>query len=148
MAEATGDTGGEKTPTGGQAEEIIRDIRDTVEGDESAVENAVRQQGPRKSKYQIEKSFGLMGCVAIIIGSVMGSGIFGAPNLNVVAVDSLAISILIWLRVGVIVTVGALCYVEIGCTFPLSGGDYSYLTVMYGVCGGCLYQWASNVLIM
>ena len=74
-------------------------------------------------------------------------GIFGKPVQAIQAVDSLGTTLILWLFCGILYTLGGLIYAEIGTTFPVSGGDASYLLIFYGPLGGTLYQFGANLFM-
>jgi L-type amino acid transporter 5 len=75
-------------------------------------------------------------------------GIFAAPQAILIVTQNPALTLLIWLIYGIIALVAALCYVELGCTFPVSGGDYAYLNECVGSFAAFLFQWAANLISM
>lgn len=78
---------------------------------------------------------------AIIIGIVVGIGIFKTPPIVAANVDSEFAFIGLWLIGGLLTVVGALCYAELGSARPHAGGEYHYLTEAYGHGLGFLFAW-------
>lgn len=66
--------------------------------------------------------------VALIVGIVVGAGIFRTPSLVAANADSSTAVLLAWTAGGAISLVGALCYAELVAAFPSAGGDYHFLT--------------------
>jgi len=64
----------------------------------------------------------LLDAVAMIVGIVIGAGIFKAPSIVAGSVSSEHVFIALWIAGGVISLVGALCYAELGSAFPNTGG--------------------------
>ncbi len=85
--------------------------------------------------------------VAVVVGVVVGSGIFGLPPLVAGSVDSSAAYMVLWLAGGVIMLAGALCYAELGSAYPGTGGEYQYLSRAYGPSVGILFAWARGTVI-
>ena len=85
--------------------------------------------------------------IAIIVGIVIGAGIFKAPSLVAGNVPSEAWLIGVWLAGGAISLVGALCYAELAMAYPHAGGDYHFLTLAYGKRLALLYAWARFAVI-
>ena len=85
--------------------------------------------------------------VAIIVGLVVGSGIWVAPRGVMAACGSPALTLLVWLVGGLFATLGAFCYAELGTTFPESGEKYTYLKRFYGTCPAFLYLWAYVLVV-
>ncbi|CAK5081344.1 unnamed protein product [Meloidogyne enterolobii] len=70
---------------------------------------------------------GRWGAVSYIIGAIIGSGIFITPTTILNNVNSVGASLLIWILSGIIATLGAFCYVELGTSIRKSGSDFAYL---------------------
>ncbi len=87
-------------------------------------------------------TLGQWDAVAIIVGIVVGVGIFRLPSLVAMNVDSGALFLLLWVAGGVISLVGALVYAELASSFPNAGGEYYFLTRAYGRSSGFLFAWA------
>jgi amino acid transporter len=85
--------------------------------------------------------------VAIIVGIVIGAGIFGVPSIVAGNVASEQMMLLVWIAGGVISLVGALCYAELATAFPNAGGDYYFLTRAYGSKLSFLFAWARVTVI-
>ena len=78
---------------------------------------------------------------AIVVGIVVGIGIFKTPPIVAANVDSEFAFIGLWLIGGLLTVVGALCYAELGSARPHAGGEYHYLTEAYGHGLGFLFGW-------
>lgn len=84
----------------------------------------------------------VLDAVAMIVGIVIGAGIFKAPSIVAGNVSSEQIFILLWVAGGVISLVGALCYAELGSAFPNTGGEYYFLNRAFGGSIAFLFAWA------
>jgi basic amino acid/polyamine antiporter, APA family len=80
--------------------------------------------------------------VGMIVGIVVGAGIFRTPSLVAANVGSEVSFLLLWVAGGVISLIGALCYAELTSTYPHTGGDYHYLTRAYGKPLAFLFAWS------
>uniref|UniRef100_A0A8V1A5S8 Solute carrier family 7 member 10 n=1 Tax=Gallus gallus TaxID=9031 RepID=A0A8V1A5S8_CHICK len=101
--------------------------------------------GPER--VALKKEIGLLSACAIIIGNIIGSGIFISPKGVLEHTGSVGLALIIWVLGGGVAALGSLCYAELGVTIPKSGGDYSYVTEIFGGLAGFLLLW-SAVLIM
>ena len=89
----------------------------------------------------------LKDAVAMIVGIVVGAGIFRTPSVVAANVSSEANALLLWVAGGAISLVGALCYAELTTTYPHTGGDYHYLTRAYGKPLSFLFAWSRATVI-
>ena len=85
--------------------------------------------------------------IAIIVGLVIGAGIFRLPSLVAGNSSSEAAFYLLWVVGGVISLVGALCYAELATAYPSAGGDYHFLQRAFGRGLSFLFAWARIAVI-
>src|SRR3981081_3554837 len=78
---------------------------------------------------------------AIVVGTIIGSGIFLVPAEMMQAVGSARLVYLAWLVGGLLSFFGALTYAELGAMKPQAGGEYVYVRDGYGPLAGFLYAW-------
>ncbi|KAG9474900.1 hypothetical protein GDO78_003390 [Eleutherodactylus coqui] len=109
--------------------------------------NATPGQDTTIEKVTLKKEIGLVSACAIIIGNIIGSGIFISPKGVLEHSGSVGLALIIWVVGGGVSALGSMCYAELGVTIPKSGGDYSYVTEIFGGLTGFLLLW-SAVLIM
>ncbi|MBD0269748.1 MAG: amino acid permease, partial [Cyanobacteria bacterium Co-bin8] len=89
----------------------------------------------------------LPGAIALIVGIVIGAGIFETPSLVADNIGSTQGVIGVWLLGGVISFLGALCYAELATTYPHVGGNYYYLQRAFGQPLATLFAWARMTVI-
>src|SRR5262249_58514466 len=100
---------------------------------------------PRQA--EIEPRLGLWDAVSLIVGIIIGVGIFATPaGIFKLAPDGFAV-IGVWALGGVVAFVGALCFAELASTYPRSGGEYIYITRSFGSLAGYLFAWAQIAII-
>ncbi|HUE82914.1 MAG TPA: amino acid permease [Pyrinomonadaceae bacterium] len=85
--------------------------------------------------------------VALIVGIVVGAGIFRTPSLVAANVGSEGAALLLWTAGGLISLIGAFCYAELATAYPHTGGDYHYLTRAYGKPLSFLFAWSRVTVI-
>jgi amino acid transporter len=96
---------------------------------------------------QPRRSLSLGDAVAMIVGIVIGVGIFRAPSIVAGNVSSEGVFLALWVAGGVISLIGALCYAELGSAYPNAGGEYFFLRRAYGDWLGFLFAWARMTVI-
>ncbi|HWG89715.1 MAG TPA: amino acid permease, partial [Candidatus Thermoplasmatota archaeon] len=80
----------------------------------------------------LKRDLGLLGATTLIIGSMIGSGIFLTPGGIARQVGDGYLVLLVWLAGGLLSLLGAFTYAELGAMFPQSGGQYVYMRETYG----------------
>lgn len=93
------------------------------------------------------QSIGLIDAIALIVGLVIGAGIFETPALVAANTNSESAILQVWLLGGVISIIGALCYAELATTYPHIGGSYDYLKRAFGQSIATLFAWARMSVI-
>ena len=93
------------------------------------------------------RSLGSLGAITIIVGIVVGAGIFKTPSLVASVTGDWGWALSTWVLGGVISLIGALCYAELATTYPHAGGDYHFLSKAYGRHVSFLYAWAKATVI-
>lgn len=94
-----------------------------------------------------QKPIGFGAATAVVVGSIIGSGIFMKPAVMAAQVGSPVWLTLVWIVAGIFSLFGALIFAEAGCMFPQTGGLYVYLRHMYGNFVAFLYGWAGFTVI-
>lgn len=89
----------------------------------------------------LKRSLGVPGGIALLVGTIIGSGIFATPKWVLFYVGSVGMSLVIWAICGIISLFGALCYSELGTLIPKSGAEFQYLLEAYGSLPAFLFSW-------
>src|SRR3954462_10852120 len=92
------------------------------------------------------RALGLGSAVLIVLGSVIGSGIFLTTGVMAAALPSPTLLLAAWVAGGVIALSGGLTYAELGAMYPRSGGVYVYLREAFGPQLALLYGWAALLI--
>lgn len=97
--------------------------------------------GQEPGNVRLATRLSLFDSTCLIVGIVVGSGIYETPALVAKAVDYPWEIFLLWILGGAISLCGAMCYAELATTYPESGGDVVYLNRAYGEWAGFLFGW-------
>jgi APA family basic amino acid/polyamine antiporter len=93
------------------------------------------------SRPELARDLGLSHAGAVVVGTIIGSGIFLVPAEMMQAVGSARLVYLAWMVGGILSFFGALTYAELGAMKPEAGGEYIYVRDAYGPLPGFLYAW-------
>ena len=100
-----------------------------------------------KKEVALERSLNLFDAIAIVAGSMIGSGIFIVSADIARQVNSSLMLLLVWIVAGVMTLIAGLCYAEYSASIPEAGGQYVYLKKVWGKFAGFLYGWVSFLVI-
>jgi basic amino acid/polyamine antiporter, APA family len=92
-------------------------------------------------KAELRRDLGPWAAASIVVGTVIGSGIFLVPATMIQRVGSVQMVFLVWVVGGLLSLAGALSYAELAAAMPEAGGEYVYLREAYGPAWGFLYSW-------
>ncbi len=93
------------------------------------------------SRPTLRRALGLWSAISIVIGTVIGSGVFLVPSTMIKDVGAVKTLFGVWILAGVLSLFGALTYAELAAALPEAGGEYVYLSAAYGPFWGFLYGW-------
>jgi APA family basic amino acid/polyamine antiporter len=96
---------------------------------------------PEKPRPELARDLKLSHAGAVVVGTIIGSGIFLVPQEMMQAVGSARIVYLAWVVGGLLSFFGALTYAELGAMKPQAGGEYVYVRDAYGPLAAFLYGW-------
>lgn len=83
----------------------------------------------------------------IMVGLVVGIGIFRTPSIVAGSVGSEGMFLLVWVLGGIMTLIGALCYAELAAAHPHAGGEYHFLSRAYGRSVAMMFGWARCTVI-
>uniref|UniRef100_A0A3P8PMU3 b(0,+)-type amino acid transporter 1 n=1 Tax=Astatotilapia calliptera TaxID=8154 RepID=A0A3P8PMU3_ASTCA len=95
----------------------------------------------------LQKDVGLLSGICLIVGTMIGSGIFISPKSVLLYSGAVGPCLLIWTACGVLSTLGALCYAELGTMITKSGGEYPYFMEAFGSIVAYLYSWTTIMVL-
>jgi len=98
-------------------------------------------------RVSFRRALGPFDATMVVIGGIIGSGIFINPYIVAQRLDTTALVLGAWAVGGIIALAGAFAYAELGAVFPRAGGQYVYLRDGYHPLAGFLYGWALLALI-
>ncbi|MFA4875173.1 MAG: amino acid permease, partial [bacterium] len=93
------------------------------------------------------KGLGALDATSIVVGSMIGSGVFIVPSIMAGIVQSPLVILLLFAVGGTLTICGALCYGELSAAMPKSGGQYVFLKEAYSPLFGFLFGWTSFLVI-
>ncbi len=96
---------------------------------------------PPAQPADLPRVVGASQATAIVVGTIIGSGIFLVPREMMQDVGSSALVYLAWIVGGLLSLFGAMTYAELGAMLPYAGGEYVYLRGAYGDTTAFLYMW-------
>jgi amino acid transporter len=115
---------------------------------------------PAAPQESSSSQIGMWDAVSIIVGIIIGAAIFASPpGVFYNSPETWSVfgrtftlspawgGMLAWLLVGILSLIGALCYAELGTTYPTTGGDYTYISRAYGHGPGFVFAWAEMSII-
>ncbi len=99
-----------------------------------------------RTRPELSRDLGVSHASAVVVGTIIGSGVFLVPAEMMQAVGSAKLVYLAWIVGGLLSFFGALTYAELGAMKPQAGGEYVYVRDAYGPLPGFLYAWTWFVI--
>src|SRR5262245_12449302 len=99
------------------------------------------------TKPGLVRALGPWIAIAIVVGTVVGSGVFKKPAVVAASVPSFGWVAAVWIAMGLLALLGALTLAEVAVLYPRSGGNYVFLREGYGRLAGFLWGWVEFWII-
>lgn len=106
----------------------------------------VNEQAKGGSRPGLIRGLGFPAAAAIVVGTMIGTGIFLKPSEMANQAGVIGIVFLAWVVGGILSLFGGLCYAELGASIPEAGGEYSYLRRAFGPLWGFFFGWMHSVV--
>jgi len=100
-----------------------------------------------KEKVALKPKMTLINGCTVIVGSIIGSGIFVSPSGVLKETGSVNMSLAVWIISGIFSMIGAYCYAELGCMIKKTGADYAYIMVTFGNFLAFIRLWAECLIV-
>ena len=108
--------------------------------------NSLESAPPDPGPHTLARQLGVWSTIAIVVGSMIGSGIFRVPSATAAQVGTPGAMMLVWVAGGLVALCGALSLAELAALYPRAGGIYVYLNEAYGSLTAFLVGWLFLVI--
>lgn len=102
---------------------------------------------PEEEKVGLQAKLSLLNGITVIVGSIIGSGIFVSPTGVLKNTGSPNLALVVWTASGVFSLIGAYCYAELGCMITKTGADYAYIMVTFGPFLAFIRLWVECMIV-
>ncbi|KAL2855518.1 amidase signature domain-containing protein [Aspergillus pseudoustus] len=106
-----------------------------------------RERGPGDGSLEKNKTLTYLNGLSLVVGLVIGSGIFSSPSQVNANAGSPGGALIAWLVAGLLAWTGAASYAELGGAIPLNGGAQAYLSKIFGELAGFLFTWCAVLVL-
>ena len=104
-------------------------------------------EASKEDDIKLKAEMTLMNGCTVIIGCIIGSGIFVSPTGVLQGTGSVNLSLVVWIICGLFTMIGAYCYAELGCMIKKSGADYAYIFYSFGPLAAFVRLWIECIIV-
>lgn len=101
----------------------------------------------KQERAGLVRGLTLIGAIAVVIGTVIGTGVFLKARVMTCNVGSPAVVLGVWVAAGLLSLAGALTYAELAAMMPEAGGEYVFIRNAYGSAAGFVHGWTQFVIV-
>jgi len=102
---------------------------------------------PADDGVRLQPEMSRLNGVTVIVGSIIGSGIFVSPTGVLVGTGSVNLALIVWVLSGLFSMVGAYCYAELGTMIRKTGADYAYIMITFGPFLAFIRLWVECIIV-
>ncbi|CAH1404321.1 unnamed protein product [Nezara viridula] len=102
---------------------------------------------PSGGDVKLKAKMSLLNGITVIVGSIIGSGIFVSPTGVLLYTGSVNSALVVWLASGLFSMIGAYCYAELGCMISKTGADYAYIMETFGPFLAFIRLWTECMIV-
>jgi basic amino acid/polyamine antiporter, APA family len=110
------------------------------------LEDSIAAPAKPEGRPELVRALGPWAAAAIVVGTVIGTGIFLKPSEMAAEAKSIAVVFAAWIAGGALSLFGALSFAELGASMPEAGGEYAYLRRAFGPVYGFLFGWMHSIV--
>lgn len=111
------------------------------------VDSVTSDEGSSNEAIGLKPKLNLMNGITVIVGCMIGSGIFISPKGVIQGTGSVGLSLVVWLTSGIFSLIGSYCYAELGTMITKSGADYTYIMECFGPFIAFLRLWIECMIV-
>ena len=114
---------------------------------EKLADGEATEKGKDSDVIELKPKMTLINGCTVIVGSIIGSGIFVSPSGVLKNTGSVNMALMVWIISGLFSMVGAYCYAELGCMIKKTGADYAYIMVSLGPFLAFIRLWVECMIV-